>query len=186
MARFWPLAEIDDLFRFAEINAAGQFADDEQVKTVDQLALQRGGVGERRIADRRAQVRVEIEILAQPQQASLGPQLVRHFVPFRPADGGEQDGVGRAGARHVGLADRDAMRVIGRAADKAGLDLEMGNALLGEEMGDLLDLGHHLGADAVARQYRKASKSTFLLLLSAGFKQVAGEGASPRCPFLVG
>ena len=43
------VAEVADLLRLAEIDAAGQLAQDEDVEALDQLALQRGGVGERRI-----------------------------------------------------------------------------------------------------------------------------------------
>ena len=49
-------AEIGDRLRLAEIDAAGQLAHDHDVEAVDQLALERGGVGERGIADRGAQV----------------------------------------------------------------------------------------------------------------------------------
>ena len=50
------VAEVDDLLRLAEIDAAGQLAHDQDVEPLDDLALQRRSVGERRIADRRAQI----------------------------------------------------------------------------------------------------------------------------------
>ncbi len=46
------VAEIGDGFRFAEIDAACQLAHNHNVEAFDQLALQRRGIGERRIADR--------------------------------------------------------------------------------------------------------------------------------------
>ncbi len=69
---------------------------------------------------------------------------------MRPADGGQKHRVrfGRAG--HVGVADRRPVRVIGRAADEALLDLEPGEALGLKMRDDLFDLGHDFGADAVA------------------------------------
>ena len=85
----------DDLLGLAEIDAAGQLAHDQDVEALDELALQRGGVGERRIADGRAQVGEQAEILAQPQQAGLGAHVVGDLVPLRAADGAEQHGVGR-------------------------------------------------------------------------------------------
>ena len=48
--------------------------------------------------------------------------------------------------------ERHAELVDGRAADEAGGGLELDLALLVEEGDDPLDLGHHLGADAVAGQ----------------------------------
>ena len=53
-----------DLFRFAEIDAARQFADDHEIKAFHHLALEAGRVRQRRIADRRSQIREELQILA--------------------------------------------------------------------------------------------------------------------------
>ena len=68
--------ERHDLLRLAEIDAAGQLAHDHDVEALDDLALQRGGIGERRVADRRAQIGEQAEILAQAQQPGLG--ALRH------------------------------------------------------------------------------------------------------------
>ena len=56
----------------------------------------------------------------------------------------------RLGQRLVG--ERHAVLVDGSAADEAGVGLELDLALLVEEGDDALDLGHHLGADAVTGQ----------------------------------
>ena len=50
------VAEIGDGLRLAEIDAAGQLAQDHDVEPLDQLALQRRGIRQRRIAHGRAQV----------------------------------------------------------------------------------------------------------------------------------
>jgi hypothetical protein len=47
-AALLAVAEIDDLLRLAEIDAAGQFAHDQDVEAFDHFRLQRGGVGQRR------------------------------------------------------------------------------------------------------------------------------------------
>ena len=102
-AALLAVAEIDDLFRFAEIDAAGQFANDHEIESIDEFALQRRGIGERRIADRRAQIGKQVHILAQPQKTRLGADFVRDAVPFRSADGGQKHGVrgvARAPCRH--------------------------------------------------------------------------------------
>ena len=98
-AALLAVAEIDDLLRLAEIDAAGQLAHDHDVEALDDLALERGGVGERGIADRRAQIGEEREILAQAQQARFGPHVVGHARPFRPADGGRSITASAAWAR---------------------------------------------------------------------------------------
>jgi hypothetical protein len=66
------VAEIGDFLRLAEIDAAGQLAHDQDVEALDDLALQRRGIGKRRIADGRAQIGEELQVLAQAQQAGLG------------------------------------------------------------------------------------------------------------------
>ena len=73
------VAEIGDGLGLAEIDAAGQLADDDDVEALDQLALERRGIGERRIADRRTQIGEQAEILAQPQQAR--PPAARRRAP---------------------------------------------------------------------------------------------------------
>src|SRR6185312_16744619 len=66
------VAELGDFLGLAEIDAAGGLAQDQDIEALDDLALERGGVGERRIDDRRAKVGKEAEVLAEPQQAGLG------------------------------------------------------------------------------------------------------------------
>ena len=149
-AALLAVAEVADFLGLAEIDAAGQFADDDDVEALDHLRLQRRGAGERGIADRRADVGVEREILAQAQQARLRPHLIGHVGPFRAADRRQQHRVGGLRARHVGVADRLAMRVEGAAADQPLFSLEACAALFVEEGDHLLRFGHHLGADAVA------------------------------------
>ena len=63
------VAEVGDRLRLAEVDAAGQLADDEDVEALDQLALERGEVGERVEALGRAEVGEELEVLAQAQEA---------------------------------------------------------------------------------------------------------------------
>jgi hypothetical protein len=100
------VAEIGDGLGFAEIHPAGELAHDQDIEVFDQLALERGGLGQRRIADGGAQIGIKGEILAQAQQPGLGPLVIGHVVPLRPADGAEHDRVGGLGARHVGIRDR--------------------------------------------------------------------------------
>ena len=86
-------------FGLAEIDAAGELAHDHDVEPLDDLGLQRRSRSERRIADRRPQIGVKAELLAQAQQPRLGANLIGNAVPFRTADGGQQDRVGARAAR---------------------------------------------------------------------------------------
>ena len=149
------VAEIGDGLRLAEIDAAGQLAQDDDVEALDHLALEARGFGERRIADRRADVGEQAEILAQPQQPGLRPRVVGHVVPFRAADGAEDHGVGGMRLRHGLVGDGDLVGVVAAAADQAFLGLESGDARLGEEAEQPFDLGHDFGADAVAGEKKE-------------------------------
>ena len=107
---------------------------------------------QRRIADRGPQVGEQAEILAQPQQAGLGPHVVGDLVPLRPADRAEDHRVRRIRQRHGVLGDADLVRVIGGAADQTLFIFKARSARRVEPGDDLLHLAHHLGADAVAGQ----------------------------------
>ena len=146
------IAEVDDLLRLAEIDAAGQLAHDHDVEAFDDLTLERRSVGQRRIAYGGPQIGEETEILAQAQQARLGPHVVGNIGPFRAADRRQHYRVGGLRQRHVRFADRVAMRVIGRAADQAFFEFERGEARFGNNACDLFDFRRHFGTDAVARQ----------------------------------
>ena len=131
----------------AEVDAAGELAHDEQVGALDQLALERAGVVERRQRAHRAQVRVQAERLAQAEQALLGPRRGRvGRVPLRAADRGEQHGVGRPAGGDGRVGQR---RCRGRRSRRRRTVLLVGERADGVE--DARRGGEDLRADAVAR-----------------------------------
>jgi hypothetical protein len=144
------VTEIGDGLRLAEIDAAGQLAQNHDVEALDQLALEARGVGERRIGHSRPQIGVERELLAQPQQPRLGPRIVGHLVPLRTAHRAEDHRVGGGRLRHGGVGDGDLVRVVGGAAHQPFLDVEPGDALLFQETDQPFHLGHDFRTDAVA------------------------------------
>ena len=146
------VAEVSDGLRLAEINAAGEFAQDDDVEALDHLALEARGFGQRRIADRRPDVGEQAEVLAQTQQTRLGPHVVGHLVPFRPADRAEDHGVAGVRLGHGVVGDRDPMGVVAAAPDQRLVDVEAGDGLFREEIDEPLHLGHDFRADAVAGQ----------------------------------
>ena len=119
------------------------------------FALERGGIGERRISHRGAQVGVEREVLAQAQQARFRPRVKGHLVPFRPAHRAEDHGVGGLGLLHGGVGDGDPVGVVTAAADQAFLGGELVRPLFVEEVDDALHLAHHFRADAVAGEQQE-------------------------------
>ena len=117
----------------------------------DDLALQRGGVGERVEHDGRAEIGEQVHLLAQPQQAAFPAAPRRAGSPhFRAADGAEQHRVGgdRIGQRLVG--QRQAVRVDGRASHQPFPDVEGDMAAPVHPVHHAADLPHHLRTDAVA------------------------------------
>ncbi len=103
--------------RRAEVEAAEEFADEEDVDVFGDLGAQRGAVGERGVGDRGAQVGEASEGLADLQEAGFGALVGREGVELVVADGTEQDGVAvergverRGGERGAGLGDGDCRR----------------------------------------------------------------------------
>ena len=132
----------------AEVDAAGELADDQQVGAGDPLLAQRAGADQGRARPDRAQVGVEAHPLAQAEQALLGARRVGvGGVPFGTADGAEQDRVGGlAGLQHL-VGEGDAVRVDRAAAHQALVELELAQRLEQLRVG-----GDDLGADPVAGQ----------------------------------
>ncbi len=132
----------------AEVDAAGQLADHQQIGAGHQIGAQRAGAEQRRAGPHRAQVRVQAETLAQPQQALLGPRGGRvGRVPLRPSDGAEQDGVGAPARLQRLVGERGPVQVDRRAADHLLGELELADRL--QQAASRRD---DLGADPVAGQ----------------------------------
>ena len=168
------VAELGDLLGLAEIDAARQLPDDEQVEPFDEFGLERGRSRQRGIADRGPQIGEELQILAQAQETGLGTLVIGHTVPFGAADGAEDDGVGRVGLLHRILGDRTPVGVVRRAADQVVLCLEGDAAASVEPVDDAAHLRHHFLADPVAGEKKKLVRrhvSSFLAALPGRVRQ---------------
>ena len=76
------------------------------------------------VADRRAEVGEQAEVLAQAEDGLLGAQRALELVVLPVADGAEQHRVGRLGQRQRRLGQRVAVRLVGGAADRRLFHLE--------------------------------------------------------------
>jgi hypothetical protein len=77
-----------------EVDATRQLAHDQQIRPAHPLRAQRARVQQGVDDAHRAQVREQLEALAETQQALLGPRRARvRRVPLRAADCAEQDRV---------------------------------------------------------------------------------------------
>ena len=101
----------------AEVDAAGQFADDEDVQPGDHFRLQAGGRGQLRIEDGRTQVGEQAQLRANLQQTALGTDIAFDPVPFRPPYRAQQHRIGLARALQGLVGQRHAVLVDGRATD---------------------------------------------------------------------
>ncbi len=152
------IAEIDDLLRFTEIDAAGQLADDQDVETFDQILFQRGRSRQSRVTDRRPQVCKQLKLLAQPQQPGFRTYIIGNTVPFRTTDSAEQHRIRCQRRFHIGIGNRLAMRVIGGAADQTFRDDETAAEGFVHVADQLADLVHGFRADPVTGQEKQRTR----------------------------
>ena len=101
----------------AEVDAAGELAQDDHVDVLDDVALERGVVGEEGEHLDGADVGKEPEAFAQAEDRLLRPDLGAGLVPLGAADGAEEDGVLFPAEGEVFGAEGGAVGVDGGAAD---------------------------------------------------------------------
>jgi len=114
-----------DLARLAEVQAAGQLADDQQVGAFRDLGLERSRAFQARPDARRPQIGVDAKALPQREQSALGPFLRRQVIEGRIADRAHQrrrrgPAVGERLWRQCGFtgAQRRAAHQVGRGGDR--------------------------------------------------------------------
>ena len=136
----------------AEVQAAGQLAEDQHVHALELLGLERRRVDQRWMDLDRAQVGEDAEPLAQRQEALLRPDLAVGIVPLRPAHGAQQHGVARLARGQRLVGQRRAMPIDRAAADRLLVELEGVAVRRRDGLEHPPALRDHLRADAVARQ----------------------------------
>ena len=104
--------------RAAEVEAAGQLAQDQDVGAGPDLGTQRRRRVERGVGGDGAQVGEELERRSQAEQRVLGPGGCRGIIPLRTAHGAEQDGVGGTACLEGGSRQRVTGRVDRGTADQ--------------------------------------------------------------------
>ena len=144
-----PSGDCAHAARRAEIDVAVQFAHDQDVETRDDFFLQRRSAGELRIADRRTEVREQLQVLAQTENRLLRTQRAFELVVLPVADGAEQDRVGFFRERQRRIGQRMALRFVARAANRRFFEFE----LFAEHVQDLDGFLDDFRTDAVARQH---------------------------------
>jgi hypothetical protein len=138
--------------RRAEVDAAGQLADEEDVGVGHAFGAQGGGVGQALRHEDGPEIGVDGEGLSQREEAALGAFVAGAVVPLRAADGPEQHGVAVEARRAGGVGQGRVGRVEGRAAYEVFL---RGNGKAVGRSGRLQHakrLSRHLRADAVSRK----------------------------------
>ncbi len=142
------------LFRLAEIDAAGEFADADDVDAFrDALGFERGGVDEFAVEEAGADVGEEGKVFAEREEGgALGLFFGREFFPFRAADGAEEDGVGGGADFERFWRKRLAVAVDGDAADIGFLVIEAEAVRRRQIVQKLEGHCHDLRTDAISRK----------------------------------
>ena len=94
--------------RRAEVEAAEELADEEDVDVLGDFGAQGGVFGERGVGDGGAQVGEAAECLADLQEAGFGALVGGEGVELVVADGAEEDGVGLEAGVERGRGERGA------------------------------------------------------------------------------
>jgi hypothetical protein len=136
--------------RLSEVDVAGKFTDDEDVQPGDQLRLETGGAHQLLVADGRAEVCEQSQVLAQAENRLFRAQWPVQRVVLPVSHGAKQDGIGLPGQLQCAVGQRMAVGLIGSATNQRRLGLE------GQAQGfkHLDGLCNNFLADAVTRQYR--------------------------------
>ena len=134
----------------AEVEAAEELADEEDIGRVGDLGLEGRAGGEGLVGDGRAEVGKAAELFADAEEAGLGALRGRERVELVVADGSEEDGVGGEGEVEGGLREWRAGLGDGDAADEGFGEGEGMAAEFGDGTEDVDGFGGDLGADAVA------------------------------------
>lgn len=112
------------LLALAKVDAARQLADNDKVGTAAHVGLEGGAVDEGLGGEAAgAQVAVGAELLAQGEDAGLGPDGGGR-APFGTANGAEEDGVGRFGGSEGVVGEGGAVGVDGGATKEVVLQVE--------------------------------------------------------------
>ena len=139
-------------FGLAEVDAAGEFADAEDVEAAgDEFVFDWAGVGEGGVADAGSEIGEEAEVLAEWEEGSAFRLFGwGHGFPFRAADGAEEDGGGGFAGGDGFVGEGFAGGVDGGAADELVVEGEGEAVFLAGGFEDGEGSVHDFGADAVA------------------------------------
>ena len=106
--------------RLAKVDVAHQFADDHDVQAGHHFRLQRRGVGQLGVEDRRAQVGEHVHLFANFQQTALRTLFARQHIVLGAAHRAQQHGVGFQRQLQRGVRQRHASGVHRATANQAG------------------------------------------------------------------
>ena len=145
-----PAGVLPALLGLAEVDSAGELADDDHVDPFEHLALH-GAVAEEEGVDAHgADVGEEAEALAQAEDGLLGANGGLGIVPLGAAHGAEKNGAGAGGGLERVVTEGDAVLVDGGAADDGVPVLELVAETALDGVQHLQSFFENLGADAVS------------------------------------
>ena len=145
-------------FGFAKIDAAGEFADAEDIEAIgDEFLFDGRGMGQGRQADAGPEVGEQAEVLAQRQQrAAFRLEVRRQRLPLRATYRAEQNRRRGFASSHRRRWQRMPGGVDRGPADQVMAAGDGKSELGGGGVEDAQGLGHDFGANAVAGENRDA------------------------------
>ena len=149
------IAEVFGLLGLTEVQAAGEFTDDQDVDAVAlTLGAQRAGMSQGLGQTHRTEIGEEAELLADTQQGgALGALFLRDGrVAVGQAHRAEQNGIGAAAQLERGVGQGLARGVNAGPADGRLGDVELQGKLVAHGTEDAQGLPHDFRADAIASQ----------------------------------
>ncbi|MNQ74500.1 hypothetical protein D3C85_892590 [compost metagenome] len=149
--------------RCTEIDAAGQFANDQDVQPGNDFRLQAGSLGQLRVQNRRTQVAEQAQLRTDFQQATLRADVTLDGVPFRAADGAQQHGVSSAGTVEGFVGQRHAVLVDGGATDHVMAQLEAQAVFVVGQLQHLDRFGHDFRTNTVTWENQNLLAHAFLV-----------------------
>ena len=136
--------------RLAVVQAAQQFANDQQVSAAHFVRLERSPFRERGIADGRTQVGVAAERLPQRQQRRLRPLSRQPAVELGIADRAKQHGIGAQAGFAGAFGQAHAVAVDGDATNLVAAERECLAGVFCHVLQNPHGFGRDFGANAVA------------------------------------
>ncbi|MNJ52901.1 hypothetical protein D3C77_482660 [compost metagenome] len=153
--------------RRTKVDAARQLTDDENIQARHDFWLERGGIGQLRVEDRRTQVGKQTQLRTDFQQSALRTNVTFDLVPLRSTHSTEQHRIGLTRTFQGLVGQRHAVLVDGCATDDIVTQAEAELELVVGQLQHLDRLGHDFRTNTITWENQNLLAHGFLLFESS-------------------